>query len=68
MGGGGGWIEKKERQKREIKIDGFGKDREGGVFCSSSFNLLHDSNCSICNELYDELILFSRVFPTLTIV
>ena len=25
-------------------------DREDGVFYSSSFNLLHDSNSSICNE------------------
>ena len=41
---------KKERQEREIKIDGFGKDREDEVFYSSSFNLLHDSNSSICNE------------------
>ena len=36
--------------QREINIDGFGKDREDGVSCSSSFNLLHDSNSSICNE------------------
>ena len=50
------------------KIDGFRKDREDGVFYSSSFNLLHDSNSSICNEYYDELILFSRVLPTLTMV
>ena len=28
----------------------FRKDRKDGVFCSSSFNLLHDSNSSICNE------------------
>ena len=40
----------KGRQEREIKIDGFGKDREDEVFCSSSFNLLHDLNSSICNE------------------
>ena len=47
----GDWIEKKrERQKKEIKIDGFKKDHKDGVFCSSSFNLLHDSNSSIRNE------------------
>ena len=48
---GGDWIEKKkERQEREINIDGFGKDHKDLVFCSSSFNLLHDLNSSICNE------------------
>ena len=34
----------------EIKIDGFGTDREDGFFCSLSFNPFHDSNSSICNE------------------
>ena len=52
----------------EINKSKFGKDREDGVFYSSSFNLLHDSNSSICNEYYDELILFSRVFLILTTV
>ena len=65
----GDWIKnKKVIQEVEINRARFGKDREDGVFCSSSFNLLHDSNSSICNEYYDELILFSRVFPTLTTV
>ena len=65
----GDWInKKKEIQEVEINRSRFGKDREDGVFYSSSFNLLHDSNSSICNEYYDELIIFSRVFPTLATV
>ena len=63
------WIKnKKEIQEVEINRARFGKDREEGVFFNSPFNLFHDSNSSICNEYYDELILFSRVLPTLTIV
>ena len=55
-------------KQREINIDEFRKDCEDNVFYSSSFNLLHDSNSSIYNELYDELILFFRVLQTLTTV
>ena len=61
-------MKKKEIQEVEINRARFGKDREDGVIYSSSFNQLHDSNSSIFNEYYDELILFSRVLPTLTIV
>ena len=41
-------------------------NREDGFFFSPFFNPLHDLNFSICNEYYDELILFYKVFPTLT--
>ena len=54
-GGGGGWIKKKkEIEEVEINRARFGKDCEDGVFCSSPFNLLHDSNSSIFNEYYDD--------------
>ena len=61
-------MKKEGIQEGEIKLDGFGTDREDEILCSLSFNLLHDSNSSICNEYYDELIRFSRVLPTLTTV
>ena len=38
------------QEKEDINRDGFRKDHEDGFFCSSSLNLLHDSNSSICNE------------------
>ena len=61
-------MKKKEIQEVEINRAKFGKDREDGVVCSSSFNLLHDLNSLICNEYHDELIPFSRVLPALTTV
>ena len=65
---GDGKKKKKEIQKVEINRARLGKDREDGVFYSSSFNLFHDSNSSICNEDYDEPTFFSRVFLTLTTI
>ena len=52
-GGGGrgiGSTRRRRYRQREINRDGFGKDHEDGFFCSSSLNLLHDSNSSICIE------------------
>ena len=49
-GVGIGSTRRKRYRQRETNRDGFGKDREDGFFCSSSLNLLHDSNYSIYNE------------------
>ena len=54
-GGGGGWggigsTRRRRYRQREINRDEFRKDRVDRFFCSSSLNLLHDLNSSICNE------------------